>query len=212
MSVMVDEICGSELRRKAEELAQAGAARTSEDLQGVSPEAMQKIIFELRVHQIELELQNEELLRAQIELGKSKARFFDLYEMAPVGYCTLSEQGFILEANLTLATLLGVSRKDMVGRPLARFIHREDQDARCLHFSHLADADSPKTTDLRMVRQDGDLGRSRCAAGWPSSRGRCSIGALARLWQRGFSGPFDCQLEWRLGHGSSSGQDPTPEG
>jgi len=153
---MAEEIGGSDLRRKAEELAQAGAAQTSEDLAGLSAETMQKIIFELRVHQIELELQNEELLRAQVELGKSKARFFDLYELAPVGYCTLSEQGLIQEANLTLATLLGVGRKDMVGRPLARFIHKEDQDARYLHFSHLADADSPRTTELRIVRQDGE--------------------------------------------------------
>jgi PAS domain S-box-containing protein len=76
----------------------------------------------LRVHQIELEMQNEELSRAQEELEASRARYFDLYDLAPVGYFTLSEEGLILEANLTAAKLLGVPRGALVKQPFSSFI------------------------------------------------------------------------------------------
>ena len=67
-------------------------------------------------------MQNEELRRTQEELEASRARYFDLYDLAPVGYFTLSEQGLILEANLTAARLLGVARGALVKQPLSRFI------------------------------------------------------------------------------------------
>ncbi|GAB0148011.1 EAL domain-containing protein [Marichromatium sp. PS1] len=88
---------------------------------------------ELRVHQIELELQNEELRRTQEALELSRARYFDLYDLAPVGYLTLSETGIIQQANLAAETLLGLSRAGLVGKPLSQFILPEDQD---IHYQH----------------------------------------------------------------------------
>ena len=89
---------------------------------------MRHTIHELRVHQIELELQNEELRRAHAELDAARMRYFDLYDLAPVGYLTVSKQGLLLDANLTSATLLGSTRGVLVMQLLSQFILPEDQD------------------------------------------------------------------------------------
>ena len=73
-------------------------------------------------------MQNEELRRAQEELEASRARYFDLYDLAPVGYFTVSEQGTILEANLTAATLLGIERGTLLAQPLTRFVVPGDRE------------------------------------------------------------------------------------
>jgi len=79
-----------ELRRIAEEKLRENGGPEPDTLSDMSPEERRRIIHELRTHQIELELQNAELRRAQIELDASRARYFDLYDLAPVGYCTVT--------------------------------------------------------------------------------------------------------------------------
>ena len=132
-------------------------------------DAPQRTEHELRVHQIELELQNEELRRTQIDLEEAKARYFDLYDLAPVGYCTLGASGLVQQANLTLATLLGVTRPALVGQPLSRFIAPQDQDTyfrlcrrqRAGPAPALAStstlAVAPDSCELRLNRGDGTL-------------------------------------------------------
>ncbi|MCX5975407.1 MAG: PAS domain S-box protein [Coprothermobacterota bacterium] len=144
----------AELRKKAEATARQNAAQSPENLEALSPEEMQRTLHELRVHQIELEMQNEELRRAQEELDATRARYFDLYDLAPVGYCTLSEKGLILEANLTAATLLGVTRGALVKQLLTRFILEEDQDIYYLHRKQLFQTGEPQACEVRMVKQD----------------------------------------------------------
>ena len=73
---------------------------------------------ELGVQQIELELQSEELRRTRDELEASREKYFDLYDLAPVGYAVLNDKGLVQEANLTLANRLGVTRTALIGRPL----------------------------------------------------------------------------------------------
>jgi len=144
-----------ELRRRAEETARGTAAQSPEDLDAQSPEETRQTLLELRVHQIELEMQNDELRRTQAELDAARARYFDLYDLAPVGYCTLSESGLILEANLTAATLLGVARGTLIKQPIARFILKEDQDIYYLHRKQLFETGEPQAYELRMVKKDG---------------------------------------------------------
>ena len=94
------------LRRQAEQALQAGGcAGGNLDLQQID-----SLLHELRVHQTELEMQNEELRRVQQELEASREKYSDLYDFAPVAYFTLSPAGQILEANLTGAGLLGEPR------------------------------------------------------------------------------------------------------
>ena len=89
-----------------------------ENIEALSPEEARRVLHDLQVHQSELEMQNEELRTKQAELDSARARYFDLYDMAPVGYCTLSEKGMILETNLTAATLLGLDRSELLKQPL----------------------------------------------------------------------------------------------
>jgi len=145
-------------------LAEGKATQSPENLEALSPEETWQMLHELRVHQIELEMQNEELLRVQTELEASRARYFDLYDLAPVGYCTVSERGLILEANLTAATLLGVARGTLFKQPISRFIHKEDQDIYYLHRKQLFETGEPQACELRMVRQDGAVFWARLEA------------------------------------------------
>lgn len=142
------------LRRKAEELARERIDRLPEESAALSPEEVWKTLYELQVHQIELEMQNEELRSAQAEIEAARARYFDLYDLAPVGYCTLSEQGRILEGNLAIATLLGVSRSSLMKLPISRFILKEDQDIYYLFRKRLFQTSEPQECELRFVNDE----------------------------------------------------------
>ena len=146
---------GKALRQLAEEIVRKKAALPPENSKAIPPEEIQKLLHELRVHQIELEMQNDELRQAMIELDDSRARYFDLYDLAPVGYFTISEKGLILEANLTAATMLGVTIVDLVKQPIYRLILKEDQDIYYLHRKRLLETGVPQTWELRLIKKDG---------------------------------------------------------
>jgi len=90
--------------------------------------SVEKLLHELRVHQIELELQNEELQRARAALEASHNRYLNLYEFAPVGYLTLTREGKIVELNLTAAALLGAERNNLLNRHFAVLVAPKDSD------------------------------------------------------------------------------------
>ncbi len=97
----------------------------------------EELLHELEVHQIELEIQNEELRRTQAVLEESRDRYMDLFEFAPVGLFTLTSTGLIGEANLTGAALLGIERKRLLHSRFSRFIaakHRDHWHQKLMHM------------------------------------------------------------------------------
>lgn len=143
------------MRRRAEDMALEKLAQLPVGQPVRSPEEMQQLMHELAVHQIELEMQNDELRRVQQELEASRARYFDLYDLAPVGYITVSDAGVILEANLTAATLLGVPRSALVKRPISRFIVKSQQDIYYQYRKQLMETGQAQTCELQVLHSEG---------------------------------------------------------
>jgi PAS domain S-box-containing protein len=148
---------GQALRRQAEETLRQKQAEQAKDQAPMSAEETKTALHELRVHQIELEMQNEELRRTQVELDAARAEYFNLYDLAPVGYCTISQKGLLLKANLTAAGLLGFARSAMVGQRLSFFIHEDDQDIYYRHYNQLVKTGTTQVFELRMEKSDGAI-------------------------------------------------------
>ena len=144
---------GQDLRSMAE--AKLNARKMKGTARFTTESDFRRVLHELEVHQIELEMQNEELVRVQEELEISRTKYFDLFDLAPVGYLSLSETGIIMEANLTAANLLGMERSQLVKKPVTRFIVREDQDIYYLHSKKLFETHKKQVCDLRMTGKDG---------------------------------------------------------
>ena len=145
------EIDTPELRKQAEKSLQ----RQPEDVRNLSEQEMRHLIHELRVHQIELEMQNEEVHRIQLELEASRNRYSELYDFSPVGHLTLSEKGQILEANLTICSMLGVERSRLIGKPLYSYITKETQDIFYLQRQKLFETKTKQICELKLLKKDG---------------------------------------------------------
>jgi len=140
----------SELRARAEDRLQKQPARPSQDKVGGAE--VQGVVHELEVHQVELEMQNEELQRSQAQLEAARAKYFDLYDLAPVGYLTLTSANVIVEANLTASVLLGVERRLLHGQSITDFILSEDQDCYYLCRKRLFDSQMAQRCEMRLVQ------------------------------------------------------------
>ncbi|MFT5934403.1 MAG: PAS domain-containing protein, partial [Hydrogenophaga sp.] len=105
------------LRQRAEALQ-----RARHEAKPLSADESVRLLHELQVHQIELELQNEELVARRGELVAALARYTDLYDFAPVAYATLAADGTLVQTNLAGAQLLGSPRAQLEGRRLAQFV------------------------------------------------------------------------------------------
>jgi len=138
----------SELRQRAEALH--SQRNRQEPQTQIDP---QRLIHELEVHQIQLEMQNEELRQMQVQLEAARTKYSDLFDFAPVGYLTLNKEGVILEANLTAARMLGVTRSRLISQSLKRFILPEYQDTYYLHRQALFANDALQTCELRLFNK-----------------------------------------------------------
>ena len=142
----------SELRLRAEEMARAAAALWPENINQLSPEEAQRTLHELRVHQIELEMQNEELRRAQAALDTERERYFELYDLAPVGYITLSIKGLVLQSNRRATEVLGVAHGVLERKRFSQFILEQDQDTYYRLYQLLLKSGAPQSCELRLVQ------------------------------------------------------------
>ncbi len=118
-------------------------------------EDVQKLVHELHVHQIELEMQNDELRQTQRELEAARGRLTLPYDAAPVGFLTLDAKGVILETNLAAARLLNFPRVKLAGEKLARFIAPESQNAFVLHRREVFTSGAVEICELQMLTPDG---------------------------------------------------------
>jgi PAS domain S-box-containing protein len=138
------------LRKKAEKLLGIELAT----LKSVTPDQMRHLVHELQVHQIELQMQNEELRSAQDELERSRKKYFELYDLAPVAYLTLDVDGVILEANLRMADLLGHPRSHVLKRNFRDFVVSSDWVPFAEHLKQAATTDGRRTCELELLRRD----------------------------------------------------------
>lgn len=137
----------------------AEATINREPLALVNPQSgevlLHKLLHELQVHQVELNMQNDELRKAQIAMEESRDRYVDLYDFAPIGYFTLTRDGMISELNLTAGDMLGVVRKKLLARRFSQFVADEDRDRWYAHFTSVLKHDQRQRCELVFQREDG---------------------------------------------------------
>ena len=146
-----------DLRSIAEALISKEDRKNIEKLEKLSLKEINTIVHELKVYQIELEMQNDELRRTQLELEHIKARYFDIYDLAPEGYLIISEKGFIIESNLTAAVMFGESRHSLVKKRVSEYIFKEDQDIYYSFRKQLFSSMETHECELRMTKQDQSI-------------------------------------------------------
>ena len=142
-----------DLRRRAEKRI----PETLENIKGMSAAEIQKLVHELNVHQIELEMQNEALRRSQVETAESQYKYTDLYDFAPVGYFTLDKKGHIIEANVTGASLFGAEKRSLIGQPFHRFIHTSYFNIFRSHLQKAHELRSKQICKIKITRKDGSV-------------------------------------------------------
>lgn len=143
------------LQQRAEVVHAQQFAQSPEPFAAPSPAAAQQTLHDLQVQRIELEMQNEELRRTTAVLDAARARYFDFYDLAPVGYCTVNAKGLITEANLATARLLNFPRSQLIKQPISRFIFNDDQNIYYELRHRLLDTDQSSSCELRLLAHAG---------------------------------------------------------
>lgn len=142
---------GSGSRRQADVLLR----KTKGDVAGMPATDVQRLVCELQMYQVELEMQNDELRRTQAELEAARDRYVDLYDFSPAAHLTLDTHGTIVEANLRAGTLLGINREELIGQSLLRFIARSDQTTFQRHGQDVLRTGTRQTCEAHLRTKDG---------------------------------------------------------
>lgn len=147
-----------DVRRQAEIMSPTSSA----DIARMSIDDIQKLLFELQTHQIELQMQNEELNRAHLELTISRDNYAQFYDSLPAGYLTLNEAGVIQKANVAAATLLGCSKQELINRRLGEFIHPSEQDNYYLFIHSLLTLKTDHVLNVKIKNVNASSTQSEC--------------------------------------------------
>jgi PAS domain S-box-containing protein len=123
----------------------------------LSAEDTRRLLEDLRLHQTELQMQNEEMKRAQEVIEESREKLSDLYDFAPVAYLTLDKDNIIKEANLTAAGLLGVPRQQLIGRPFFSFVTDDQRSRFFMHHRAAIEGRQKETFDLYLKSRAGKV-------------------------------------------------------
>jgi PAS domain S-box-containing protein len=163
------------LRRSAEErlnLRGTAAGRPRRE------DETQRLLHELQVHQIELEMQNAELIQARDEVEKTLEKYTDLYDFAPVGYLTLGRDGTIKAANLTVASLLGVERPRLLGRRFEQMVTGADRPVFTAFLQKVCATRSKEACELALLHAGNGSRFVRIEAVAAASEGECRAAIL----------------------------------
>ncbi|GAA5533668.1 sensor histidine kinase [Deinococcus aluminii] len=150
-----------ELRRQAERVLdeqpgeEGGASEYRADPQALILE-LQRQRHELQVHQVELQLQMEQLVHTNVELERTRAEFADLFDFAPIGYLTLDRSGMIQRANLTATAQLGAPRETLARKRLSAFVDPAHVSSFALFLRRVFEAPIKRTVELRLRSAAGD--------------------------------------------------------
>ncbi len=141
--------------RSLHDAAEKKLAHSPSVRNGKKGQTVEELVHELQVHQIELEMQAEELRRTHLELAESRDQYLDLFEFAPLGYLTLTDTALISRANLTAATLLGVDRSRLINARFRTWIMPEDHGTWDRYFMNLRQSETITSVTLELKRGDG---------------------------------------------------------
>src|SRR6185369_14535213 len=146
-----DHSAAAELRRQAEEQL---SAKTVEQHRSGTVEEMQRLVHELEVHQIELEMQNAELCLSRDRVEKALEQYTDLYDFAPVGYFSLDREGNISSVNLNGARLLGIERSKLIGRSFGQFISENFRPTFTNFFDTVFTSQIREACEVKLLNKD----------------------------------------------------------
>ncbi len=159
-----------ELRRRAEELLKKKKGKARQPLKD---EEMLRLIHELQVHQIELEMQNEELLKSREEVEVGLQRYTDLYDFSPVGYFSLSKDGSILSVNLTGSAILGLERSHLLRRRFGQFVSGEARRSFTDFIKKLFETSEKGSCEVPMIKEDKQPFVAHIEAAVPEDENEC---------------------------------------
>ncbi|MEI6293307.1 MAG: PAS domain S-box protein, partial [Methanomicrobiales archaeon] len=176
------------IERSLREDAEEQLTRNVERSPGLDRQSTEELIHELQVHQIELEMQAEELRKAHLILEESRNRYIDLYEFAPTGYLTFTDKALITDVNLTAAVLLGVERNEIINHGIGRFIVPTDHETWDQYFMDVRNRGEKQVCALMLTRGDGSLFPARLEGVRTSSSNgtttvRIAFSDITDIWQ-----------------------------